>query len=224
MSDKSTKISTARKINKGLAMEMVMSSLLTFVDHPSEVASRCVANRRGKPNNFAQGDTPDVIFRPANANPSFQVVCEVSANKEMKDETYRRQLVRGLEHARAEHGDTGVKITYLFVANLRKIGEDKDPQALFREFQADEKAGLHPTAPIRVVPMRASEFATAVRRLHHEDKLRCSSRLLAHAFDAVHEKTWAESWPEEEDWMAKIFVETVRTAYRTETRLLEPRN
>ena len=70
--------------------------------------------------------------------------------------------------------------------------------------------------------MRVSEFATAVRRLHHEDKLRCSSRLLAQAFDAVHEKTWAESWPEEEDWMAKLFVETVQAAYRTETRPLGP--
>ena len=223
LTEKSTKIVTARKINKGLTMEMVMSSLLTFVDHPDEVVSRCVANRRGKPNNFAQGEKPDIVFHPAHTDPSFQVVCEVSANKEMKDETYREQLVRGLEHAFAEHSSTGVKVTYLFVANLRKIGEDKDLQALYREFQADDKTGLHPTASIRVVPMRASEFATAVRRLHHEDKLRFRSPLLAQAFDAVHEKTWAESWPEEEDWMAKIFVETVRKAYRSETRLLEPR-
>ena len=206
------KIVTARKINKGLAMELVMASLLTFVGHPREVLSHCVSIHHRRPNNFVQGDNPDIVYRPANANPSVQVVCEVSANAEMNDESYRKQLEAGLKHARKEHCDAGVKVTYLLVANLRKIGEDKSLQAVYRVFQAARGNNLHPPAPIRVVPMRASEFATAVRRLHHEDTLRFPSSAPAQAFDALHEKIWAASWPDEEDWMAEVFVETVRHA------------
>ena len=54
----------------------------------------------------------------------------------------------------------------------------------------------------RIVPMRALESVSGVRCLHHDNKLRFKSPLLAQAFDALHEKTWAESWPEAEDWMA----------------------
>ena len=135
---------TARKINKGLTMEMVMSSLLTFVDHPGAVTSRCVPNKRGLPNNFAQGGRPDIVFHPADNEPSFQVVCEVSANEEMDDSTYLGQLERGLEHARAEHQKTGVAVTYLFVANLRKIGEDKALQAVYRKFLTASGSRLGP--------------------------------------------------------------------------------
>ena len=62
------KVVTAPKINKGLAMEMVVASLLTFVGDPREVLSHCVPNRHGLPNNFAQGERPDIVVHPANAN------------------------------------------------------------------------------------------------------------------------------------------------------------
>ena len=108
----SRKIATARKINKTLAMELVTGSLLTFVGTPRDASSHCVTNYRGKPNNVAQGGKPDIVYRPANTNPSFHVVCEVSANGEMKDEGYRDQLETGLRHAGKEHHDAGVEVTY----------------------------------------------------------------------------------------------------------------
>ena len=213
---------TARKINKGLTMEMVMSSLLTFVDHPGAVTSRCVPNKRGLPNNFAQGNRPDIVFHPADNEPSFQVVCEVSANEEMDDGTYLGQLERGLEHARAEHQKTGVAVTYLFVANLRKIGEDKALQAVYRKFLTASESRLGPMGEIRPVPMRAAEFGRAVRILDHEYKLAFNSQVLAKALDALHQQMWPESVPEAVDWMSDLFVETVRRSFGRERSLFDP--
>ena len=213
---------TAHKINKGLTMEMVMSSLLTFVDHPGAVASRCVPNKRGLPNNFAQGGLPDIVFHPADNEPSFQVACEVSANKEMDDDTYLGQLETGLEHARTEHRKARVAVTYLFVANLRKIGEDKKLQAVYRKFLTAPGSRLESMGNIRPVPMRAAEFGRAVRILEHEDKLSFNSQALAKALDALHQKMWLESVPEEMDWMSDLFVETVRRSFEREPSLFDP--
>ena len=220
---KTKKISTARRINKGLAMETVMSMLLTYVDHPRQVRSYCVTNRRGEPRHFAQGgDHPDILFRPADNEPSFQIACEVSGNKTMDDPTYLDQLERGLEHARSMHEKAGVAVTYLFVVNLREIGTDKALQTICREFIADPDNTLEPMGPIRLVTMRASELGMAVRRLHHEEKLVFNSRILAEALDALHETWWQEDLPEEEDWMAGIFLDAVRGGIADKGGLFDP--
>ena len=213
---------TARKINKGLTMEMVMSSLLTFVDPPGAVTSRCVPNKRGLPNNFAQGGRPDIVFHPADNEPSFQVVCEVSANEEMDDSTYLGQLETGLEHARKDHQKARVAVTYLFVANLRKIGEEKALQAVYRKFLAAPGSRLAPMGTIRPVPMRVAEFGRAARILDHEYELAFNSQVLAKALDALQQKMWLESVPEEVDWMSDLFVETVRRSFERERSLFDP--
>ena len=204
-----TRVKTARKINKGLAMELAMSSPLTFVDHADQVKSFCKVNRRGMPHYFAPPYKPDIVVRPADGEPSFRIVCEVSANKEMDNATYRRQLEGAFAHASADHEKAGVDVTYAFVVNLRKIGEDKALQKIYREVLDDPENGLETSGSIRIVPMRAGDFVTAIRRLEDEGNLSFDRRLFARALDALHEKIRAESPPEEEDWMARIFVDTV---------------
>ena len=190
-------------------MELVMASLLTYVDHPDAVISGCTVNRNGLPHHFAPALVSDIVVQPADDDPPFQIVCEVSANREMTDEVYLGQLEETLRHAREAHDAEGVAITYGLVANLRKIGEEKRLQDLCRKFLTEPDNGLDPSGPIRIVPIRAPEFGTVVRRLDAEDKLSFDSRIFARALDALHEKWWQEDLPEKEDWMAGIFLDAV---------------
>ena len=127
-----------------------------------------------------------------------------------------------LHHAKELHESAGVDVTYVVLANLRKIGSDKALQATFRKFVTDEENGLKLNGPIRFVPMRAPEFGTAVRRLEDEGILTFESHLLARALDVLHERMWNDKIPEEADWMAKILWSTrsprARPPYRTCSR------
>ena len=191
-------------------MELVMASLLTHLDHPDEVMSGCTVNRKGLPHHFAPALVPDIVVQPADDDPPFQIVCEVSANREMTDEVYLGQLEETLRHAREAHDAQKVAITYGLVANLRKIGEEKRLQDLYRNFLTDPNNGLDPHGPIRIVPFRAPEFGTVVRRLDAEDQIAFDSQLFARVLDGLHEKFCSESVPGKEDWMAEAFVGTVR--------------
>ena len=211
-----SRVNASRKINKALTMELTMSALLTHFDSPRQVKSFCVLNANGLPNYFAQVGYPDIRYRPTKTRPTFQVICEVSANREMTDEAYLDdQLAPALAHARAYHASAAVDVTYVLIANLRKIGSDKRLQGVFRNFVTDEENGITLNGPIRFVPIRAPEFGTAVRRLEDEGILRFESHLFARALDVLHERMWNDKIGEEPDWMAKLLVDTV-------TRGIEP--
>ena len=219
--DAQERIKQSRRINKALTMELVMSSLLTYIDHPDAVISGCGVNREGLPHYFAPALVPDIVVHPADAEPPFQIVCEVSANREMTDYVYVMQLEETLRHAREAHDSEGVAVTYGLVANLRKIGEDSRLQKLYRKFLTHSDNELEPWGPIRIVPMRAAELGTVVRRLDAEDGLTFDSRLFAKVLDRLHETWWGESIPEAEDWMAKAFVETVRAGLNAKGDLFD---
>ena len=70
-------IKSARKINKALAMELVVSSLLTYIDHPELVISGCSVNRNGLPHYFAPALAPDIVVQPAGARHSRFVFCVI---------------------------------------------------------------------------------------------------------------------------------------------------
>ena len=204
------RVNASRKINKALSMELTMSSLLAYFDSPRQVRIYCTVSASGIPNNYAQGGDPDILFLPTKSTPTFQVIWEVSANRELTNEAYRdEQLAPALLHAKELHESADVDVTYLVLANLRKIGSDKVLQATFRKFVTDKENGLKLNGPIRVVPMRAPEFGTAVRRLEDEGLLTFESHLFARALDVLHERMWNDKIPEEADWMAQILVDTV---------------
>ena len=205
-----SRVNASRKINKALSMELTMSSLLAYFDSPRQVTTYCTLSAGGIPNNYAQGGVPDILYRPTTSTPTFQVIWEVSANRELTDDAYRDdQLAPALHHAKKLHKSASVDVTYVVIANLRKIGSDKALQRVFRRFVTNEASGLKLNGPIRFVPMRAPEFGTAVRRLEDEGILTFESHLLAHALDVLHERMWNDKIPEEADWMAKLLVDTV---------------
>ena len=52
------------------------------------------------------------------------------------------------------------------------------------------------------------------RKLRQAGHLAFDSGLFAKALDALHEKMWAESYPETEDWMASSMLETITERLR----------
>ena len=159
--------------------------------------------------------TPDIQVSPGRAGPSFQVVCEVSANRQMSDEGYLEQLQGALNHCKVKHASAGVRVTYGFVLNLRDIGSERSLQKLYRKFVAQEKKskkkkdGLQLKGPIRIVPMWAPEFGTVIRELYPDYGLSFKSRAFARALDRIHAKMWSESPPATEDWMATSMIHTL---------------
>ena len=212
---KKDRVETMRKINRGLSMELAVSRLQTWFGGPQQVQSFCTVSRKGLPKNFAPSGTPDIQVAPGRARPSFQVVCEVSANRGMSDEDYLGQLQGALEHCKDKHAPAGVNVTYGFVLNLRNIGAEKPLQKLYRDFVAKRKKtkenpdGLRLKGPIRIVPMWAPEFGTVIRDLYPDHGLSFKSRAFARALDRIHVKMWSESPPESEDWMATSMTHTL---------------
>ena len=206
--ERGTVLAALRRGNKGLSMELTMSSLLTHLDHPAEVTCNCFVRGRDSPNKAAGGGTADIVYRPAGSR-EFQVVCEVSANKSMSDGDYREQLERALVHADSEHKAAGVPVTYVFLVNLREFGSDERIQKVYRDFLKENKDDLCLLGPIRFVPMEAAEFATVLKRLYYEEILSFRSDLFAAALDDLHDATWNEKVHEEQDWMTKRMYTTI---------------
>ena len=216
-------IGNLRRGNKGLDMELLISSVLSYLDSPKEVRCNCHVYK-GMPNKAAGGDEPDIVFRPAKSA-DFQIVCEVSANKGMTNSQYGDQLESALCHAEAEHEKAGVSVTYVLLVNLREAGSDKGIRKVYREFVkksrkksrkknakegAKEDIGpLRPFGPLRFVLMEAAELSTLMKELDYHDILDFESHLLAEALDNIHEALLKKKTPTGGDWMADRMISLI---------------
>ena len=207
LAKKENRIQAARRINKGLAMELAVSSILTFLGHPGVVRSYCTTNAKGLPNNFAPCNVCDIEPRPAITAPKFQIVCEVSANRNMNTEAFLRQLAGAHKHCEAVHqpGKRGF-VTYGFLVNHGDIGKSKELRRLYQGFLSRKK--LRRRSRIRLVPMRSRDFGTAMMRLEAKGYLAFDGSLLARALDALHQGL-REDVPDDKEWMADVFVQTI---------------
>ena len=194
-------VANMRRGNKGLNMELLISSMLTYLDHPEEVRCNCIVYK-GMPNKAAGGGEPDIVFKPQESA-DFQVVCEVSAIKNLEDPQYREQLDSALRHAVNKHKESGVSVTYALLVNLREAASDTGVHKLYREFVKANEGTLRLWGPIRFVLMEGVEFSTLLKRLDYEDVLACRTDLLARAFDDIHESLMGEKIPMGDDWMAE---------------------
>ena len=100
-------------INKGLAMELLVASMLTCLDAPTSVTSWCVQGTNGEPKLFAQGDTEDVLATYGD----FRVVAEVSAKRQTSLEFLQGQLGQGIKHGVMRNEKDGVLPTYVPLVN-----------------------------------------------------------------------------------------------------------
>ncbi len=225
-------LAALRRGNKGLAMEMTMSALLTHIDHPSEVLMNCTLDEEtGFPHRPAGPYLTDIVVTPTvpRDRTRFRVVCEVSANKAMNPTEYRKQLVGGLNHAKsirdAERPDAeglGAEVTYVLVSNLQRIGDSDVYQGIYKTFVEDEENDLELMGSIRFVLIRASDLATAIKILFNPfvEPLEFEGHHLAEVFDVLHEDMMRENIPTGTDWMAHKMVDILRGGVQRDGDLL----
>ena len=214
------RIQTMRRINKGLAMELTVSSILTFFGHPSVIRGYCTTNAKGLPNNFAPCGVCDIEPRPVLSGTAFQIVGEVSANRNMNETAFLRQLAGAYRHCEAVHKPKKRGfVTYGFLVNHGDIGANRELQELYLGFLKRKR--LRRNSRIRLVSMRSRDFGTALIRLAHAKHLSFDSSLFARALDALHEGLRGEV-PDREDWMAEDFVRAIQDGTSANPSLLNP--
>ena len=195
-------------ISKGLTFELVAAAVLTHLDNPREVRANCVLNKNEYPNKCAGSRRTDIVFEPSAAKPPFRIVCEVSANREFGTHTLEEQLDSALKHAKQLNKDRPRKVTYGLLINPGNIGIDAAFQQKYRAFVADKKRSLTLRGIIRLVSISTGDFVTILHRLHAAGHLAFDSRLFARALDVLH-RHLREDIPDDKDWMAKTFLETI---------------
>ena len=173
-----------KSINKGLAMELLSSCLLTCLDSPSDVYSACVLNENGYPKTFAQGGDrgSDIV---ATYGEHFRIVSEVSAKRRRYPGFFEGQMTRAIEHAKNEWEADPTRPVYVLLVNVCSIEQGKD--------YWDAYKALEPTAreagDIKVIPIWGRDFAELVSSLSeptHRTGLHFGPLDFAAVLDFVH--------------------------------------
>ena len=170
-------------INKGLAMELLVASMLTCLDAPTSVTSWCVQGTNGEPKLFAQGDTEDVLATYGD----FRVVAEVSAKRQTSLEFLQGQLGQGIKHGvmRNEKGRRVADVRAARQRGVRGTGP-RVPRPLQRCVACGREQG-----DLRIVPFWGPDFAELVSQLsepEHPAGLSFTSATLKSALDRVYDR------------------------------------
>lgn len=94
---KVSELKTLRTINKGLAMELLVATMLSCLDSPQAVRPWCAVSAKGDPKMSAGPGFEDILVTYG----GFSIVAEVSAKRDASTDTdfFRRQLEQALDHA-----------------------------------------------------------------------------------------------------------------------------
>ena len=208
-------IAEHRKINKGLAMELLTGRMLARLDTAREVRCNCEA-RNGLPHKFAPGGVTDVEAFYDKPPPGFQVIAAVSAKSDVTPDFYREQLEQALEHAQELAARTDVPVYALVLNGGDLVGND-DLDETFRSFQGKAESALR--GRVRVLPMYAPALACAVRDLEaalEPDALRFEADVLARVFDALVDGLHDAGRRAKGDWMRDEWTQVVTGKPREE--------
>ena len=187
-----------KRINKGLAMELLSSCLLTCLDSPSDVHSACVLNENGYPKTFAQGGDrgSDIV---STYGEHFRIVAEVSAKRHRFPDFFEDQMTRAIKHAKNEWKADPKRPIYVLLVNVCSIEQGKG--------YWDTYKALEPTAreagDIKVVPIWGRDFAELVSSLCEPTRvtgLDFGPLEFAEVLDYVHARLASGDDPPEPGW------------------------
>ena len=213
--DNRHRIRDSRKIDLGLAMELLVALILSKTDSPDRVDSHCVLVGR-HPNNCASSRLSDIQAEYAlnQPNESYTIMAEVSARNKTDKSSYQDQLDKAYDHADTLEQENPDQIVYVLIVNTGDIGKLFQLQQVYKEFIEDKK--LTDTSNIRFVPFSGHDLATAIQHLQQgvdnglpvERQTLFSSERLAAAMDALSFGIFVDK-VREEGWMAQLFCDTV---------------
>ena len=218
--DKKVGIGERRKAVKGTAMEVVMAHALTRLDHPEMVQAYWALGPNNEPQRFAPAHSPDLVVPATPGATGLQIVCEVSAGRNMTGDYLRTQLDSALKHckdardaatAAAARGEREkISVTYGLLVNPGKIATDTTLQRAYRKFIMDNEDELgEPMGEIRIVALRAADFSLILQRLYNVDGLEFPKALMVRALDEIQVCLREPKVPEGAEWMIQMFIDRV---------------
>ena len=202
-----------RMINKALAMELLISLLLTHLNSAERVTSWCLTNPNGLPLYFAPSGESDieVSYPAAGETPAFQMIAEVSAKRQVDGKFYATQLYQAWRYADILAQKTDNVTVYALVINGGRIGSEAKLQKVYRRFM--DRDDVKQSERVRVVPFFVSDVALALRDLDvnlPEHRFRYGSDSLAEIFDKLQLGMLERKENDDEDWMRKVWLDTVK--------------
>ena len=214
----SRQIRDMRNIDKALAMELLMSLLLTYLDDSEQVICNCV-EQNDLPNNFASSGLSDIIaFYPSSDDgPAFQGLFEVSIMRRPTEQDFLDQLNQTYSHADKLVNENGGMPVYGFTINRCNIGEKKSLQSVYRQFLADRQLGRD--SIIQVLPLYAVEFAGIMTTMLLDETYGFSSGVLVRAYDTLIDQLRQEEPPSGPRWMTDTWFDIVNAAQAPELDL-----
>ena len=184
---KNPKTKDYRIINRGAAMELLSALLLCHLDMASEVRAMCQL-RHGLPHKTALDETGDIYVRYVEPDGSlaFRVVAEVSSQKFVDEDFYRRQLNQAWKFADRLAEDDEDGLVYGLVINRGHIISSNKIRGWFREFAQEKELSLEKN--VRVVPIYTGDLCSAAQRIQEEldpGRLQFSARTFGGILDAL---------------------------------------
>ena len=160
-----SRVKTLRRINKGLAMELLVATMLSCLDSPQAVRPRCAVSEKGHPKMYAGAGDEDILATYGD----FCIVAEVSAKRDASTdaEFFRDQLEQALHHAdKVAKREAGGDV-YALVINKCSVDTNHRIESVYRNIlkryletgrtswkYPDRKAGKG----IRLIPIRSHDF------------------------------------------------------------------
>ncbi|MCY3597640.1 MAG: hypothetical protein OXG71_09445 [Rhodospirillales bacterium] len=213
-----------RLINRGLAMELLVSTLLTCLDQPVEVKSWCTVSGKGYPNNCAPGPHPDVVATYGD----FRIVAEVSCMRDVrKPKFFEKQLSGAIRHALAVAMRPGPRRVYALVitgcsieTNLEMRGKYVEAQGqLEKEVAAAaercRKAG-RPVPDVRLLSVKSRVFNAVCGKIfgapgRSGEGLAITSATLARALDEARAGLEDKRDIGQKHWLRNVLVKELQS-------------
>ena len=217
-------IHDTRIINRGLAMELLVSTLLTCLDQPAEVKSWCTVSAKGYPNNCAPGPHPDIVATYAD----FRIVAEVSCQRDVtKTSFFEEQLCGAIKHALAEAMLPGPGRVYALViagysieTNLEMRGKYADAQGQLKKeltvmAERCRQAG-RPVPDVRLLSVKSKVFDSVCEEIFGAPGQSCeglaiSSATLARALDEARAGLEDKRDIGKKGWLRRVLVKELQS-------------
>ena len=208
----------SRKIDLGLAMELLVALILSKTDSPDRVDSHCVVVAR-HPNNYASSRMSDIQAEYAQSKPNerYFIMAEVSARNRTDTGSYRGQLEQAYVHAKKLQQENPDQIVYALIVNTGKIGEKfRITASLFAIYRRIQE--LTDTSMVRIVPFSGHDLAygcattaTGCRRcwLTRRTPGFIQQRAVGVSNGRASVSAMFDDKERETGWMAQLFCDTV---------------
>ena len=216
---KVSRLKTLRSINKGLAMELLVATMLSCLDSPKAVRPWCAVSAKGHPKMYAGAGDEDILATYG----GFCIVAEVSAKRDASTdaEFFRDQLEQALHHAGkvAKRGAGGV--VYALVINKCSVDTNHRIEGIYRDIlkrylETRRTSGKDPNRVavqgIRLIPIRSHDFFQIMDGVVADGAMAgfaIGSDRLKQALEEVYLQLHGRNIADDKRWMAVTMARTL---------------